>query len=173
MKRIKIQLLLCMGVVALASCKAPEANVATATDRLFIESAQERLLLDGQMGQVARTRATSEEVRRFGEILLRNNILVMEELQVLAEKKSVTLPVTLSAFMQEEFNELIQVPDERFDEKFVSLVLSSRQRAIALYEQQIKLGRDNEIRSWASGKMTGLYQEKERANELKQRFTRL
>ncbi|GAB3171005.1 hypothetical protein GCM10027291_23340 [Telluribacter humicola] len=142
-------------------------NVVAATDRQFLENAVLRNQLDMQIGQVARTRATTDEVRRFGEILLRNGNSISEELNALVEKKKLTLPAMEALTSQPEVDQLLNATEANFNQKFISTIIDSRRRTLDIFEQQVRKGQDNELRSWASSKLPILRQELERAQTIR------
>lgn len=167
MKKSLAYMLFWVGLVTTFSCTPMDENVVTATDRQFVESAVRRNQLDMQIGQVARTRATSDEVRRFGEILLRNGNAISEELKAMIEKKSLILPDLEALTTQPEVDQLISTPESNFNTAFLSTIIDSRKITLNLFEQQVRAGKDNELRSWASSKLPQLRQELDRAQTIR------
>ncbi|WP_247237444.1 DUF4142 domain-containing protein [Telluribacter sp. SYSU D00476] len=167
MKKSITYILVWVGLATAFSCTPMDANVVTATDRQFVESAVQRNQLDMQIGQVARTRATTDEVRRFGEILLRNGNTISEELRAMIEKKSLTLPDLEALTSKPEVDQLLSTPEATFNVNFLSTIIDSRKVTLELFEQQVRKGKDNELRSWASSKLPLLRQELERAQTIR------
>ncbi|HEV7347104.1 DUF4142 domain-containing protein [Telluribacter sp.] len=151
----------------MASCTGIDENVVTATDRQFVKDAAVRNLLNSQTGQIARTRGTTDEIRRYGEVLIRQASTTSEELIALAEKKEIILESTLTSSLQEDVNLLAGTPEANFNATYITKTIESLRTTIQVFEQQIKKGNDNELRSWASTKLPFLRQHLERAQTIR------
>ena len=99
-------------------------------------------------------------------MLISQASLNQEELLDLARKRDIQMAVELQTTMQQEVSTLLNTPMEKFDETYLAMIIQSRKKVISLYEGQIRDGKDNALREWASKKISGFKKELENAESL-------
>jgi putative membrane protein len=153
-------------VFTVIGCNPTDDSVVTASDRQFIQSAYQRNLLDIQNSQIVRTRGTNEPIKRFSQMLISQASQNQEELLDLAQKREIQMAVELQSAMQQEVSTLLNTPMEQFEDTYLAMIIQSRKKAISMYEGQIRDGKDNALREWASKKISGFKKELENAESL-------
>ncbi|PZU42091.1 MAG: DUF4142 domain-containing protein, partial [Acidovorax sp.] len=90
---------ICTARLVTAACglvlaAAAHADAST-KDREFLTQAAAGGLYEVQAGKLAQNRATANEVKSFGAMLVKDHTAANDELRALAARKGVALPTTL------------------------------------------------------------------------------
>lgn len=127
------------------------ANINSAIDEdisEFMTETADKAKLAVEEGKLAETRGTTDEVRAYGKLMVRDNTKILTELSVLAAAKNITLPVELSDKRQEELAELQQKKDAEFDERFIAQMTLDRRSGVDEFEDGSDL-KDQDIKLFA------------------------
>ena len=115
---------ICTARLVTAACglvlaAAAHADVST-KDREFLTQAATGGLYEVQAGKLAQNRATANEVKSFGAMLVKDHTAANDELRALAARKGVALPTTLPGDKQKQLDQLAKA--QKFDQEFLSQV---------------------------------------------------
>jgi putative membrane protein len=185
MKKMKISpyVLVLSGVLFFASC-APSSNndskevaedandqkfddTGLEDDTEFAVTAADGGMLEVQLGELAKTKATSQEVKAFADMMVTDHTKANEELKSLAAKKNITLPTTLSDKSRKSYEDLSKKTGKEFDEAYASLMVDDHQKTVNDFKKQAENGNDPELKSWAAGKVPALEHHLERSKHVK------
>lgn len=173
MKRpVKLLFAACLSV-ALVSCGnqaqqddskdvAEEQNEANLNntdledDSEFAVEAAAGSMLEVQLGQLAQTKATSPEVKKFAEMMVTDHSKANDELKTLAQQKNITLPTSLAADHQKKYDDLNQKQGAEFDKEYMDLMVKAHEEDVDEFEDQAQDGNDPELKAWASEKVATL-----------------
>ena len=160
---------ICTARLVTAACglvlaAAAHADAST-KDREFLTQAATGGLYEVQAGKLAQNRATANEVKSFGAMLVKDHTAANEELRALAARKGVALPTTLPGDKQKQLDQLAKA--QKFDQEFLSQVgLNDHRHDIALFEAAGKDADDPEIQTFALKALPKLKAHKDHAEDL-------
>lgn len=138
-------------------------------DAEFAVEAADGGLLEVELGSLALTKASSNEVKKFAQMMVDEHTKANNELKALAQQKNITLPTVMSNEHQKKYDDLNKKSGADFDKDYIDLMVRDHKDDIDEFEDQAKDGEDAELKSWASGKVPTLrhhLQEAERIQEI-------
>ncbi len=114
----------------------------------LIESVEARLM-DMEEGKVALQRSTSKSLKEYGAAMLKDQSRMLEELKILAQRKQVKLPVSLSEQKAEGLKDLTSLHGKSFDKKFVKMMIADHKRDVKKFERAAR-SNDADIKLFAT-----------------------
>src|SRR5690606_13572542 len=157
MKNLKISpyVLLLSGAMIFASCSpqnndskeiAEDANeekfddTGLKNDTDFAVTAADGGMLEVQLGELAKTKASSEEVKMFADMMVTDHTKANEELKALAAKKNITLPTALSDKSRNTYEDLSKQTGKDFDEAYASQMVDDHEKTVSDFKKQADNG---------------------------------
>jgi putative membrane protein len=152
------------GAVVLAFCAAPvfaqtpkstqtQQKASTAEvkpDQNFVMKAAEGGMAEVELGKLAAEKASSSDVKNFGQKMADDHGKANDELKQLAEKKNITLPTAISAKDKATYNRLSKLSGAAFDRAYMQDMLKDHQTDISEFQYEARSGADSEFRGFAS-----------------------
>ena len=126
-----------------ANAAAPAAGdtaAAGAIDKAFLEEAAKGDFGEVQIGKLAQERGTSQAVKDYGAMLVKDHGGHRDKLAALATKVGVTLPEAASAEGQKNYARLDALKGAAFDKEFGVLMRDDHKKDIAKYQKQAVQG---------------------------------
>jgi len=140
-------------------------DTALEKDSEFAVEAADASLMEIQLGELAQTNASSDDVKAFAQQLVSDHKTASGELAALAQQKGITLPATLSEKCQKKYNDLSTKSGKDFDRAYMDLMVKDHKDAVDAFKKEAEKGEDAEIRTWASGKVATLESHLEMAKQ--------
>ena len=145
------------ALVVLAGCSSPfgmadlspETSSLSAADRSFISQAAYGSLAEVELGELAQTQASSQQVREFGGRMVTEHTQMNKDLVALASNKGVTPPSAPDPARQEIGDMLEQLSGTEFDRQYVPQQLADHETTLALFQVQSNRGQDVELKQFA------------------------
>jgi putative membrane protein len=145
------------ALVVLAGCSSPfgmadlspETSSLSAADRSFISQAAYGSLAEVELGELAQTQASSQQVREFGGRMVTEHTQMNKDLVALASNKGVTPPSSPDPARQEIADMLEQLSGTEFDRQYVPQQLADHETTLALFQVQSNRGQDMELKQFA------------------------
>ncbi len=122
-------------------------------DTSFIANAAKNNLEQIQLGQLAQLKGNLEQVKNLGKQIAKDNIFILKELQLIAGKKQITLPASLSEEAQAFYSNLINKEGADFDKAYINKIVEDHKSDIKKYKNISKSAIDKEISQWANLKL--------------------
>ena len=144
---------------------AQETSTATATttgatggtssalapdDKEFVSKAGMGGLAEVQMGNLAASKATSLDVKNFGQRMVTDHSKANEELQQLATAKGVALPTELGGEHKDAFDHLSSLSGADFDKQYMKHMVEDHEKDVAEFEKASTTGQDSDLKAWAA-----------------------
>jgi putative membrane protein len=139
--------------------KSSPANGATATksssphamaDTKFMKAAAEGGLAEVALGQLAVERASSSEVKKFGQRMVDDHSKANDELKQLAAEKSVDLPQDLSAKDKATKAALEKLSGEQFDHAYMKDMVKDHKKDVSDFRRESTSAHDPDVKKFAS-----------------------
>ncbi len=138
----------------------------TAPEKLFMENAARGNMLEVQLGNLAAQKATSNEVKQFGQRMATDHGQLGQRLQQLASNMNVTLPQDLKPEQQTAVSRLEKLSGKAFDREFMSRMISDHTRDISEFERASTQATNSDIKQFASEALPTLRDHLKMAREI-------
>jgi putative membrane protein len=119
-------------------------------DADFLVKAASGGMMEVQAGQIAKDKAMSSDVKKFGEQMVSDHSKANDELKALAAKKNVTIPATMGNDEQDKINKLNKETGWDFDKKYMSEMVDDHESDVKMFQKEATDGKDADIKAWAA-----------------------
>ena len=136
---------------------------------LVIKAAQDNLF-EIQAGELAIQKATNAEVKQFAEMMVRDHNQATELIQQVATERSITLPTDMGDQNQAVFTRLSDLSGAEFDRAYMTEMVNSHRKDVALARNQVQNGKDQALKSLTTEKLPALEGHLQMAQDLAQRL---
>ena len=160
-----------MAAVAQSNSK-PSAllGVATtsATDRKFVREAAQGGMAEVELGKLATEKASSDEVKKFGQRMVDDHTKAGEQLKQIADSKNIPVPAKLSPKDQMTKNRLSKLNGEQFDKAYMNDMVKDHTEDVADFKRESSSGIDDDVKKFAASTLPTLEDHLRQAKEIAQ-----
>lgn len=132
-----------------ASAAHSSAEAAMA-DTKFMKEAAEGGIAEVALGQLAAEKASSSDVKKFGQRMVDDHSKANEELKQLASQKNVDLPQDLSAKDKATKATLEKLSGEQFDQAYMKDMVKDHKKDVSDFRRESKAAHDPDVKQFAS-----------------------
>lgn len=157
----------------------PKTKNVKGNDKDFVMKVAKDGKAEVELGNLALTKASSEDVKQFAQRLIDDHSKANDELTQLAQSKGITLPSaspadkptgtekSVDAESTATMERLNRLSGAEFDREYIRLMVMDHDKAVTLFEKQAS-GKDGdaEIKSWAEKTLPTLREHQRMAHEL-------
>lgn len=118
-------------------------------DQKFVMEAAQGGMMEVELGRLAAQKASSAEVKAFGQRMVTDHSKANQQLMTLAANKGITLSKTLSSDMQKEHDKLAKLSGAEFDRMYMSHMLKDHKKDVSEFEKESQKATDTGVRSFA------------------------
>ena len=122
---------------------------ANAADTGFAKEAAIGGMAEVELGNLAKEKAASNDVKQFGERMATDHGKANSELKQWAQKNNITLPTELDAKHKATRDRLAKLSGAAFDKAYMHDMLIDHQQDVAAFKKQSTSGKDAELKAWA------------------------
>jgi putative membrane protein len=140
---------LALSFGALAADKKDGGKLSN-DDRQFVMQAAQDGMAEVQLGKLAQQKASSGEVKQFGQMMVEHHSKGNSELEAIASKLGASPPKTLDQKHQEMMKKFEKLTGADFDREYARQMVQDHERAISLFEKQAKKGDADELKQFAA-----------------------
>lgn len=119
------------------------------SDSTFVKKAAQGGLAEVELGQLAAQKASSEEVKKFGQRMVDDHTKANEQLKQVAAGKNIDLPQNLDANDKATKARLEKLSGEQFDKAYMRDMVKDHRKDVAEFEHASKMAKDPAIKSFA------------------------
>ncbi len=141
MKSVLLGVLLALPLVALADSN-PDAS--------FYKNAAEGGIAEVEAGQMAQDKGSSQQVKDFGAMMVKDHSAANDKLKALAASKNITLPTSSSVSQMATKGKLDVLSGDTFDKSYVKNQLKAHRRTLQLFNKEIASGQDPDAKAFAA-----------------------
>lgn len=130
----------------------PRANADTTVstaDQDFILAAGQINLTEIKLGEYAAQNGQRDDVKTFGQRMVKDHTALNDNLKALAAQKSVTLPDSLDAADQKMADKLMALTGAEFDKAYTAGMFKGHKKAIKAFKAESAATTDAEVKSYA------------------------
>jgi putative membrane protein len=125
-------------------------------DREFVEKAALGGLLEVRLGQLAQQRASTQDVKSFGQRMIDDHSAVNKQLAELAQRKGMAVPQALDKEHREKVDKLSKKTGAEFDRDYMSFMVDDHEDDIKAFEKASKEAKDADVKSFAAATLPKL-----------------
>jgi predicted outer membrane protein len=107
-------------------------------------------LMEVELGKVAAQRASSSDVKEFGQCMVTDHTKANDELKDLASRKNVTLHEGLDAKQQAEVTRLSKLSGHEFDQSYMKTMTTDHEHDVAAFKKAASSSPDADVKAFAS-----------------------
>lgn len=96
-------------------------------DKDFVRSALQTAMAEIEMGRLAAQKASSEEVRKFGQQMVADHIRLRDSMKSIAEQIGVSPPKNLSKQDKQRMDKLQSLSGQQFDDAYITVMVKDHQ----------------------------------------------
>jgi len=139
-------------LIAIIACGAMAAAAvwAASADAKFIKSAAEGGMAEVQFGQLAQQKASSQEVKDFGQRMVTDHTKANDKLKDIASKEGVTLPAELGMKDRALYKRLSGLSGADFDRAYMDAMVKDHKEDIAEFQKESDSGKDQSVKQFAT-----------------------
>ena len=130
----------------------------SASDKQFIQKAATGGMAEVELGKLAQEKASSPEVKAFGQMMVDDHSKANDELKTLASQKGITLPTDAGAAHKAKISKLEGLSGEQFDRAYMQEMLKDHKKDVADFKRTAKSSKDQDLKDWAAKKVPTLEQ---------------
>jgi putative membrane protein len=128
---------------------AMNATPLSKEDSTFVMNAAAGGMEEVEMGNLAQQQATSQRVKDFGAMMVRDHTRANDELKQLASRRGINIPAALPASKQKELDNMKKMTGKSFDQHYVDMMVNDHKKDVNEFKKQSTSGKDNELKTWA------------------------
>jgi putative membrane protein len=130
---------------------ATKASAGTAmTDAKFVKEAAEGGMAEVALGQLAAEKASSSDVKQFGQRMVDDHTKANDELKQLASRKKIAIPQELNAKDKATKARLDKLSGEQFDQAYMKDMVMDHKKDVSDFRRESKSARDPDIKNFAT-----------------------
>lgn len=138
-------------------------------NNLVVKAAQDNLF-EIQAGELAIQKATNAEVREFAQMMVRDHTQGTDLIEQVATERNITLPTDMGDQNQAVFTRLSDLSGAEFDRAYMTEMVNSHQKDVALARNQVQNGQDQELNALTAEKLPALEGHLQMAQDIAQRL---
>lgn len=119
-------------------------------DAVFADKAADAGKLEVEQSKVALNRATSGDVRKFAQDMVKDHTEMAAALTSVASSLGITLPDSLSKEANEQLVELQSVKAADFDKSYMDIMIKDHKKAVSLFSENAKKEINNSLSHFIS-----------------------
>jgi putative membrane protein len=140
-------------------------------DLTFARMAAEGGMGEVELGQLAQQRASSPDVKQFGQRMVTDHQQANAQLESIATGKGVTMPKTVDPDQKKLRTRLEKANGASFDREYVRGMVQDHQKDVKLFQREAQNGKDPELRSFAQQTLPILQDHLQMAQQLQSQMS--
>ena len=118
-------------------------------DAAFVKKAAQGGLAEVELGQLATQKASSEDVKKFGQRMVDDHSKANDQLKQVAEQQHIDIPTEPHAKDKATKARLEKLSGEQFDRAYMKDMVKDHRKDVAEFEKASKSAKDPAVKSFA------------------------
>jgi putative membrane protein len=131
----------------------------------FVNEAAMGGMAEVKLGQLAVEKGSSEDVKKFGQMMVDDHTKANDELKSMAQSKQIDLPTDLGKH-QKMYDKLAAMSGSDFDKAYIDAMVKDHKEDVSLFEKEANKGDDAELKAWAAKTLPTLQMHLQHAQDL-------
>ena len=119
-------------------------------DQAFLKEAATGGLMEVELGKLAAEKASSAEVKQFGQRMVDDHGKANQQLSTIAQQKNVQVPTELTGKAKSDYDRLSKLSGEQFDRAYMQLMVRDHRKDVGDFRKQSTSAKDADVKSFAS-----------------------
>jgi putative membrane protein len=119
------------------------------TDTTFVQKAAQGGIAEVELGQLAAQKASSEDVKKFGQKMVDDHSKANDELKQLAAQEHIDLPQQMTAKDKATKARLEKLSGARFDRVYMYNIVKDHEKDVAEFERESQMAKDPALKGFA------------------------
>jgi putative membrane protein len=132
------------------SSATAQASTVSEEDSKFAVEAASGGMTEIQLGELAQQKASSQKVKDFGAMMVRDHSKMNDELKQLAASKNITLPPAPGEDHMDHIKKLSEKSGKEFDKDYMKMMVDDHKDDIDKFEKCSKDAKDPELQALAT-----------------------
>lgn len=158
--------LVAMGLLLAAPCAKAQTKLAT-EDKTFILAAAQGGMTEVKLGELAARKGTRDDVKEFGQMMVKDHTTINGDLKSLAEQKGVALPDSLDTKHQGMVDRMAALKGADFDNAYIAAMLKGHKADADAFKSESVETQDTDIKSFVDKSFPVVTQHLERISSMK------
>jgi putative membrane protein len=124
-------------------------TAAKSSDKMFVREAAQGGLAEVELGKLATEKASSEQVKKFGQRMVDDHSKANDELKQVASAEGIKLPDTLNAKDKMLKERLEKLNGEQFDRVYMENMVKDHKKDVAEFAKEGRDGTDPQVKEFA------------------------
>jgi putative membrane protein len=137
--------------LVVAGLLAPRANAATpiaTADQGFILAVAQGGMTEVKLGELAAQKGTRDDVKEFGQMMVKDHTAINNSLKALAAQKGVSLPDNLDAKHQAMVDKMAALTGPAFDDAYIATMIKAHQQDAKAFKAESAATKDEDINNF-------------------------
>ncbi len=130
--------------------KTGAANRLMGADSTFVIKAAQGGMAEVQLGKLAVDKASSEDVKKFGQTMIDDHSKANDELKQIAAAKGINLPDSLDSKHQATYDRLSKLSGAAFDQAYMKDMVADHKADVAEFRKESTKATDPEVKAFAA-----------------------
>jgi putative membrane protein len=129
----------------------PRANAATTVptaDQDFILAAAQGGMTEVKLGELAAQKGVRDDVKEFGQLMVKDHTAINDDLKALAAQKGVALPDSLDAKHQGMVDKMTALTGSEFDNAYIAGMIKGHKADAKAFKSESAATQDADIKSF-------------------------
>jgi putative membrane protein len=131
-------------------------SAADNPDASFFKKAAEGGIAEVQMGQLAQDKSSTQSVKDFGAMMIKDHSAANEKLKVIADSKGIKWPTSPSVMQMASKTKLEVLKGNTFDKSYIKGMVEDHQEDIKEFQQEASSGQDPDAKAFAAATLPTL-----------------
>jgi putative membrane protein len=128
---------------------AQASTQASAADKHFVEKALQGGTAEVKLGQLASEKASSEDVKEFGQKMVEDHTKLGDQMKQVAEQVSVSPPSGLSPQDEALYTRLQGLSGDQFDKTYIKAMVKDHRTDLNEFKKEATAGKSPEVKDAA------------------------
>jgi putative membrane protein len=133
-------------LIAVPSAKA-ETTISMA-DTNFILAAAQGGMTEVKLGELASAKGMRDDVKEFGQMMVKDHKAINDDLKALAVQKGMTLPDSLDAKHQAMVDKMTALTGSEFDDAYIKGMIKAHTKDAKVFKAESAATQDEDIKSF-------------------------
>ena len=133
-----------------SASSASGSSQLSAADQTFVKKAAQGGMAEVELGKLATQKASSEDVKKFGQRMVDDHTKANDQLKQIAGNKGVTLPTDLDSKDQALKDRLSKLDGDKFDQAYMKNMVRDHTKDVSEFRKESTSGKDSDLKSFAS-----------------------
>ncbi len=122
-------------------------------EKKFIKKAADGGMTEVELGKVAAEKGGSDEVKDFGNQMVKDHTQINDNLKAVAAKMNVTVPTEVSAKHKALMEKMSGMSGAAFDKAYVREMVKDHKKDIAEFNEADKMAKNSDLKSFIEDSM--------------------